>query len=223
MSKLNYTPHFSHTDVPAIKEIQNVINEVVRQFKISLSSIDDENFAPDVSDVFSAVSKKLSADAVNAIANVSPNAYVDDNGDLYRIMGGDATSGGSGASNPLAMMPVGYIYLSTVSTNPQTMFGGSWRRIEDVFLLAAGSTYAAGTKGGEATHTLTVDEMPAHTHEQSVVGARSGSGSTYVSWNATNLTGSSASSYNKTFSTGGGKAHNNMPPYFAVYAWERTA
>lgn len=60
---------------------------------------------------------------------------------------------------------MGAIYLSAVSTDPGILFGfGTWQQIQDRFLLAAGSTYAAGTTGGEATHTLTVEEMPAHTH-----------------------------------------------------------
>ena len=50
--------------------------------------------------------------------------------------------------------PVGAIYISTVSTNPADLFGfGTWEQIKDVFLLSAGTTYTAGSTGGEATHT----------------------------------------------------------------------
>lgn len=119
--------------------------------------------------------------------------------------------------------PIGHIYVSLDETSPETLFGGKWERIKDGFLLSANETYEAGSTGGEAAHTLSVSEMPSHNHTQSVVGARSGTGSTYVSWNASNVTGSTASSYNTTFSTGGGGAHNNMPPYLAVYMWKRTA
>ena len=56
--------------------------------------------------------------------------------------------------------PVGSIYMSVNSTSPATLFGGTWTQIQDTFLLAAGSTYAAGATGGEATHTLTENEMP---------------------------------------------------------------
>ena len=62
--------------------------------------------------------------------------------------------------------PVGSIYMSVNNTNPSTLFGGTWQQIQDRFLLAAGATYAAGATGGEATHTLTTDEMPAHSHFQ---------------------------------------------------------
>ena len=63
-----------------------------------------------------------------------------------------------------AIYPVGSIYMSVNATNPGTLFGGTWEQIQDRFLLCAGSTYAAGTTGGEATHILTQAETPAHTH-----------------------------------------------------------
>lgn len=67
--------------------------------------------------------------------------------------------------------PIGSIYISTNSTDPSTLFGGTWTQIEDRFLLASGSSYAlktngANTTGGEATHSLTESEMPRHTHIQ---------------------------------------------------------
>lgn len=64
----------------------------------------------------------------------------------------------------LMVYPVGSIYISVNSTSPASLFGGTWEILNDVFLLAAGSYANAGTFGGEAAHTLTVDEMPAHNH-----------------------------------------------------------
>lgn len=55
------------------------------------------------------------------------------------------------------------------------MFGGTWEQIKDTFILAAGDTYKAGTTGGEATHILTTDEMPAHNHESPILGVVGGS------------------------------------------------
>ena len=63
--------------------------------------------------------------------------------------------------------PVGSIYMSVNSTSPAKLFGGTWEQIKDMFLLACGDTYANGAKGGEASHTLTVAEMPAHSHSAS--------------------------------------------------------
>lgn len=42
--------------------------------------------------------------------------------------------------------------------------GGTWEQIKDTFILAVGDTYAIGSSGGEASHTLTVNEMPSHGH-----------------------------------------------------------
>lgn len=63
--------------------------------------------------------------------------------------------------------PVGSIYMSVNSTNPGTLFGGTWEKLKDRFLLGAGDTYSLGATGGEANHTLTTDEMPSHSHSAS--------------------------------------------------------
>lgn len=60
--------------------------------------------------------------------------------------------------------PVGSIYQSTKATNPGTFLGGTWRSLSDRFLIGAGAK-AAGATGGEESHTLTVSEMPSHTHK----------------------------------------------------------
>ena len=60
--------------------------------------------------------------------------------------------------------PIGSIYMSVNNVNPSTVFGGTWEQIKDKFLLACGDTYNNGATGGEATHTLTSDEMPSHNH-----------------------------------------------------------
>lgn len=60
--------------------------------------------------------------------------------------------------------PIGSIYMSVASTSPETLFGGTWAQLKDRFLLGAGDTYTAGDTGGNATHTLTTNEMPSHSH-----------------------------------------------------------
>lgn len=60
--------------------------------------------------------------------------------------------------------PVGSIYMSVNSTDPSTLFGGTWERLKDRFLLSAGDSYSAGNTGGEATHKLVEGELPSHTH-----------------------------------------------------------
>ena len=115
--------------------------------------------------------------------------------------------------------PVGSIYLSVNSTSPATLFGGTWEQIKDKFLLACGSTYSNGQTGGEATHKLTVDEIPAHNHSEIRMQASYGSGGDRIAIG----TQYSGYTFNKSVNTGGGQAHNNMPPYYAVYMWKRTA
>ena len=120
--------------------------------------------------------------------------------------------------------PIGAIYLSVSATNPATLFGGKWEQIKDRFLLAAGDTYAIGTTGGEATHKLTVAEMPSHKHQiktnnddwnNSVGGGNYGTTHDGAnSWYNTNW---------YTENSGGNAAHNNMRPYLTVYMWERVA
>lgn len=128
--------------------------------------------------------------------------------------------------DPLSVLnayPVGSIYMSVNSTSPKTLFGGgTWVQIQGRFLLAASTAYKAGTTGGEATHMLTEQEMPNHRHviyapndggeENAAIGfPEAGSKNTYYA------------EASKTEATGGGQAHNNMPPYLAVYVWKRTA
>lgn len=118
---------------------------------------------------------------------------------------------------------VGDIYITTNSTSPAEIFGGTWERIEDRFLLAAGSTYAAGSTGGEASHTLTIDEMPSHRHGiNTIKGAPTGNWQANPPW--TGNPGEEKPEPNTvTLYAGGGAAHNNMPPYLAVYVWRRVA
>lgn len=67
----------------------------------------------------------------------------------------------------LAAHPVGTLYMSTSATSPAELFGGTWTQVTDCFPLAAGTTYAAGTTGGAATHSHTVashNHTISHTH-----------------------------------------------------------
>ena len=157
--------------------------------------------------------------------------------------------------------PVGSIYMSVNSVNPSNLFGGTWEQIKDTFLLASGDTYANGSTGGEATHTLTTNEMPSHTHIQdshnhtqnahnhtqnphshtigslaryvanggavAAVGDGYGNSKNYKTGNTT-ATNKEATATNNpqtatNQNTGGGQAHNNMPPYLTVNVWKRTA
>lgn len=120
--------------------------------------------------------------------------------------------------------PIGSYYWSSNATNPSSIFGGAWEQVKDRFVLAAGDTYAAGSTGGEASHTLSIDEMPWHDHDLRNVLVNSlngtqvnvGSGGGIISF-------SSVEGINKTNATGRSQPHNNMPPYIVAYCWHRTA
>jgi hypothetical protein len=118
--------------------------------------------------------------------------------------------------------PVGSIYQSTDATSPADLFGGTWEQIKDRFLLAAGDSHAAGSTGGEEEHILTAAEMANHTHGYDYTGQSITEGV-----NAIRLYNAASTQYNaytgKATSNCGGQAHNNMPPYLAVYTWRRTA
>ena len=133
--------------------------------------------------------------------------------------------------------PVGSIYMSVNSTSPEVLFGGTWEQIQGRFLLGMSSSYPAGSKGGEATHTLTVSEMPSHNgHLSSEIagGAPYGKGNYKGFLNSSVMTayGEGGRGWNvyagnemhpAAEAVGGGQAHNNMPPYLAVAIWKRTA
>ena len=64
------------------------------------------------------------------------------------------------AEAKLAAWPIGSIYITVSNTSPATLFGGTWERISERFLLGASSSYPAGGTGGEFTHKLTQSELP---------------------------------------------------------------
>lgn len=122
--------------------------------------------------------------------------------------------------------PVGSIYMNVNSTNPGTLFGGTWEQIQGRFLLGMSSSYPAGSQGGEETHQLTVSEMPSHQHRFGV--GLNGEVSDYLGGSSAaygiepgDTTKTGTNYY--TNSIGGDAAHNNMPPYLSVYIWKRTA
>lgn len=146
--------------------------------------------------------------------------------------------------------PVGSIYISVNNVSPATFIGGTWEQINEKFLLAGSSTnYPYGSTGGAATVTLTASQMPKHGHG---VYVWDNAGTTGNAWfynaSGTQTTHAGARLYNASASTwiasgstaaaagsgrgdpsggtslsGGGAAHNNMPPYLSVYMWKRTA
>ncbi len=152
---------------------------------------------------------------------------------------GNITIGGGGGLTIDDIYPIGSIYMTVDSTkDPNTLFTGTtWTKLEGRFLLGSGTTsgtstsYTSGATSGEATHTLTVDEMPSHTHEQNPhhhsfnryqnTGSTTSYGANWANQKLQSQNTSDTTATNKN--TGGGQAHNNMPPYLVVNMWQRTA
>lgn len=119
--------------------------------------------------------------------------------------------------------PVGSIYMSVNNVNPATLFGGEWEQIKDKFLLSSGDVYTNGATGGEATHTLTVNEIPSHRHSRMTQPQGYAEQDKTKSEIISPASGSANAVTKYSDYTGGGQAHNNMPPYLTVNVWKRTA
>lgn len=140
--------------------------------------------------------------------------------------------------------PVGMILTTGSPTSPAELYPGTtWARIKDRFLWGASETHPLGETGGSATHTLTVNEMPAHTHSASLyeagvhthtISILDGSSMNFGSSSYQNaymsgskkVTTSSAGAHTHTVTlsaTGSGKAFNIMNPYAAKNVWRRVS
>ena len=150
-----------------------------------------------------------------------------------------------------AIYPIGSIYISISSTNPASLFGGTWEQLKDRFLVGAGNSYSAGEAKGSSSTTLTVENLPSHNHGnvQAAFYARDGvnentdiyaqkeggnvtiteSASGAPEWGNGISTGTRKHYLTEiainapTENTGSGTSFSNLPPYLAVYMWKRTA
>lgn len=131
--------------------------------------------------------------------------------------------------------PVGSIYMTTSSTSPAQTFGGTWERIKGKFIWGIDDDETAGVTGGEKTHTLTEAELPVIDGRiaTAVVGSHTTKGVTGNAYGTDfgpvtkPIVGAEGKAgdvqYGYGYKFGGGKAHNNMPPYYGAYIWRRTA
>ncbi len=136
---------------------------------------------------------------------------------------------------PCPYFPIGSIYMNVTNVNPGDIFGGTWEQIEGRFLIGVGKakdskneekTFNVGDKGGEYNHQLTEAEMPSHNHD---IIKNVPYGIPYNNTSGVHATNSGATMYGESYSPfsigyrGGNQAHNNLPPYLAVYIWKRIA
>lgn len=119
------------------------------------------------------------------------------------------------------VFPIGSIYKSVDSTSPEELFGGAWMSWGQgkvpVGVDSNDNDFSGVEKtGGEKIHTLTVNELPSHTHMLHLVSTQLGNGG--VRW------GTTYSQYDgnvDTYSTGNSQPHNNLQPYETLYMWKR--
>jgi hypothetical protein len=189
---------------------------------------DDESY--DIGDI---VGAREEITAVTTKREITKKIVTIKNNDITISYPTDSAGGGNsristngGGVDFSKIYPVGSIYITANDTNPTDLFGGVWEQIKDRFLLSAGTTYAAGSKGGEATHKLTVNEIPAHKHNVYYkYDNNSADNITAQSWAyvVSNTVNAEKDNGAGMYNTGGSQSHNNMPPYLAVYVWKRTA
>lgn len=136
---------------------------------------------------------------------------------------------GSEKYYPAPYWPIGSIYISVVNTNPSQWFGGTWVRFAKGRALVGVDDVVGDpdlTKvlktGGEKMHTLTINEMPAHSHGITTYQGSAQWAQGYIWARAASDTNPNNTEWiTNTSNTGGGQAHNNMPPYITVYMWRR--
>lgn len=149
----------------------------------------------------------------------------------------------------LAAHPVGCYYWSSESTDPGTLFGGTWTQITGRFLYAADK---AGGTGGASTHAITISEMPKHHHAVAIytggesggeydayIANTSGTGfnkaangakvahywqsAAFKTWGTVDGQKGAGDPAGSTNLVGGGSAMSIMPPYITAFCWRRTA
>lgn len=124
---------------------------------------------------------------------------------------------------PEVQMPIGGIIIwsgsqSDIPTNWQLCDGTKGTPdLRNRFVVGAGNQYTVGNTGGEATHTLTVDEMPSHSHGFSINGyVGTNTSPTTYSGGTTVISDPSYISNLTSSQTGGSQPLNNLPPYYAL-------
>ena len=122
------------------------------------------------------------------------------------------------SSTGLSAYPVGSIYMSVNETSPVDLFGGTWEPLEQGrVLIGQGSNYPAGSIGGEATHVLSLSEMPSHNHGGTFSGSgttsSSGSHSHTTTMRISNISGNPNGGYNPAYNDTQHGNYNNNGPY----------
>ena len=149
------------------------------------------------------------------------------NDDVTKLMGAFTSVTDLTKQLFLLMHRVGDIIFSTSDENPSTIYGGTWvawgKGQVPVGVDTSDSDFNTVEKtGGEKEHTLTVDEMPSHTHAQYVTSDNVSGGGIRVDYTKDGASLPYLQGID-TGSSGGNQPHNNIQPYITCYMWKRTA
>ena len=152
------------------------------------------------------------------------------NDDVTKLMGAFTSVTDLTKQLFLLMHRVGDIIFSTSDENPSTIYGGTWvawgKGQVPVGVDTSDSDFNTVEKtGGEKEHTLTIGEMPSHTH--AIYGGNTSTTNTLASFNSNGwiplLGGTGYKNDGTMTNSGDNDAHNNLQPYITCYMWKRTA
>jgi hypothetical protein len=209
--------------------INNAIRELMAQVKDQQTGTDADNFT---------VGGNLTVTGTTTLTGV-PTAPTAAGGTNTTQIATTAFVANALISTLATAYPVGSIYISTVSTNPNSLFGfGTWVAFgAGRVLIGVGGGFSAGATGGSAdaivvshTHTATsVVTDPGHNHRLGGSTSSGGIMETQIGVNSTavsahsdsNTTGITVATTNASSGVSGTNA--NLPPYIVVYMWTRTA
>lgn len=176
-------------------------------------------------------------DEIDTLLNAKQNTLVSGSSiktiNNQSVLGSGNISVGGGGLSFDDVFPVGSIYMSTANVDPSTLFGGTWERIQDKFLLAKGSTYSNlnGTGGSADAVVVSHSHNPSPTSEYFVTSESDGANNTRVAYSSSGnryvdgMTSSSTPFHHRksTETKGENGTGKNMPPYIIVNVWKRTA
>ena len=183
----------------------------------------------DVSAGAAIAASKLNLTGSGYVTTGANNAFTGDNtftGDTSSSGGFNLTS--TSLTDVLGLIyPVGIVITLGVATNPATLLGiGTWTAITGKVIVGkagSGTFNTLDATGGANTHTLTVAEMPAHTHTQRITGRDRDSDTDGSCASGAAESAAAKNANTATVSAGGGTAHNNLQPYIVKYVWQRTS
>ena len=180
-----------------------IANDAVTATKIANDAVTTTSIADDA-----VTDAKLSNTSVTAGSYTTSSITVNAQGRITA-----ASSGSTPFTTGMIMMfsgntaPTGWAFCDGQNGTPD---------LRDRFIVGSGSTYSIGNTGGLDSVTLTIAQMPSHDHN---VDTRNEFASTHGTWDTGSFRQDHASGtfYRPiTSDTGGGQAHENRPPYYAL-------